>query len=122
MTTLVHGTTRFRAELILKHGPNPGFIEPGGRRSYEGFSTYLESGPFLLDPPEDYARGKDAQFPNEGGPVILVIENVPDSVLAAANSDGLFPAEYGLVQFDVGTGLEELLTAWPTLRISIRNV
>ena len=122
MTTLIHGTTRFRAELILKHGPNPGFIEPGGRKTYEGFSTYIESGPYLLDPPEEYARGKDALFPNEGGPVILVIENVPDSVLAAANSDGLFPPDYGLVQFDVGAGLEELLAVWPNLSISIRNV
>jgi hypothetical protein len=122
MTTLIHGTTRFRAELILKNGPNPGFIEPGGSRTYEGFSSYIESGPFLLEPPEDYALGKNALFPNEGGPVILVIENVPDSVLEAANPDGLYPPEYGLVQFDLGAGLEELLAVWPKLNISIRDV
>jgi hypothetical protein len=122
MATLVHGTTRHRAERIIKFGPNPRFIEPGGNRTDEGFSTYLEGGPFEYDPPEAYARGKAAQFPNEGGAVILVIENVPDDVLAAANRDGFFPLEHGLVQFDRGAGLEELLAIWPTLPKHLRNV
>ena len=122
MATLVHGTTRHRAELIIRNGPDPGFIEPGGSRTNEGFSTYLEGGPFEFDGPEVYARGKAAQFPNEGGAVILVIENVPDDVLAAANPDGLFPLEHGLVQFDRGAGLEELLAIWASLPKQIRNV
>lgn len=122
MATLLHGTTRLRAELIARNGPDPRFIEPGGVRTNEGFSTYLAEGPFEFDPPEEYARGKGAQFPGEGGAVMLVIEGVPDDVLSAANPDGFFPLEHGLVQFDVGSGLEELLAAWPFLTKHIRDV
>ena len=32
----------------------------------------LEAGPFLFGMPGEYARGKAAEFPGEGGPVILV--------------------------------------------------
>jgi hypothetical protein len=49
-----------------------------------------------------------------------LIENVPDDVLAAANRDGWFPPSNGVVQFDTGAGLEELLAIWPTLPKSIR--
>jgi hypothetical protein len=31
----------------------------------------LEAGPFFFGTPEDYARGKAQEFPEEGGPVIL---------------------------------------------------
>jgi len=66
--------------------------------------------------------GKAAQFPSEGGAVILVIDGVPDDVLTAANPDGFFPLEHGLVQFDLGAGLEELLAVWPSLSKHIRDV
>ena len=122
MATLVHGTTRYRAELISKNGPDPKYLEPGGIPTNDGFSTYLEAGPFLYKPPEVYANGKAKQCPNEGGPVILVIEKVPAAVLAAANRDGLFPLKNGLVQFDTGAGLEELLAVWPTLTKTICDV
>jgi hypothetical protein len=122
MATLVHGTTRHRAEQIIKNGPDSRYQEPGGSRSDDGFSTYLETGPFPFGLPEDYARGKAKQCPNEGGPVILVMESVPDDVLAAANRDGMFPLKNGLVQFDTGAGLEKLLAVWPTLPITIRDV
>jgi hypothetical protein len=121
VATLIHGTTRRRAEQIILTGPDPDFVEPGGRKTNEGFSTYLESGPFEFDTPEAYARGKAAQFPTEGGAVILVIEGVPDDILEAANRGGFFPLAHGLVQFDQGAGLEELLDAWPRLRLSIRD-
>jgi hypothetical protein len=68
MAVLLHGTTRHRAEQILEWGPDPGFVEPGiGGTRAEGFSTCLESGPFLFGTPEEYARKKASLFPSEGG-------------------------------------------------------
>ncbi len=43
----------------------------------------VEAGPFLFGMPEEYARGKAAEFPNEGGPVILAVE-VPQHIIARA--------------------------------------
>lgn len=119
---LLHGTTRRRAERILALGPDPGFREPGGRPSADGFSTTLETGPFLFGTPEGYARGKAAEFPDEGGPVILVID-VPDDIVHRAATDW-FPLGQGLVQFDRGAGFEELVAAWPAVAKSahIRSV
>jgi hypothetical protein len=111
---LVHRTTKLRADLISKHGPNPRYKEPGGHATNDGFSTYLEQGPFTLRTPEEYARGKANLFKNEGGPAMLVV-GVPEDIIALA-SDPLFPLSQGLVQFDLGAGLEELLAAWPTLQ------
>ena len=134
MATLIHGTTRHHALLIMTQGPNPRYREHGGLGTNDGFSTYLDGGPYLLHPPEVYARGKVAQYlknrargtiaeyPDMAVPVILVIENVSDEVLAAANRDGYFPLRDGLVQFDTGEGMEELLAAWPMLTFHIRNV
>ena len=73
----------------------------------------VEAGPFLFGRPEQYARSKAAEFPNEGGPVILIVE-VPQHIIARAINDW-FPLSQGLVQFDPGAGLEELLAAWPSL-------
>jgi hypothetical protein len=50
------------------------------------------------------------------------MENVPNDVLAAANRDGWFPLSNGVVQFDAGAGLEELLAVWATLAKTIRDV
>ena len=122
MTTLVHGTTRHRAESIINNGPDPRYLEPGGVPSNDGFSTYVEGGPFIYGTPEDYARGKAAQFPHEGGPVILVIEDVPDDALSAANLYGLSPLSHGVIQFDIGAGLKELLAVWNSLPKTIRDV
>lgn len=119
---LLHGTTRQRAERILEFGPDPRFREPGGQASDDGFSMNLESGPFLFGTPEDYARGKAKEFPAEGGPVILVID-VPEEIVRKAANEW-FPLSQGLVQFDPGSGLEELVAAWPELATSaqIRSV
>ena len=68
--------------------------------------------------PEDYARGKAQQFPDEGGPVILAVD-VPDDIVQRAANDW-FPLSQGLVQFDPGAGLEELIAAWPDLSKEIR--
>lgn len=117
---LLHGTTRLRAELIVKQGPNPRFQEPGGQASNDGFSMNLEAGPFLFGSVEDYARGKARKFQNEGGPVILAVD-VPDDIVQRAVSDW-FPLSQGLVQFDLGAGLEELVVVWPALLKEIRGV
>ena len=117
---LLHGTTRARAEQILQHGPNPQFQEPGGQAWEDGFSMNLEAGPFLFGTPADYARGKAREFPDEGGPVILAVD-VPDAIIQRAVNDW-FPLSQGVVQFDPGSGLEELVAAWGTLAKEIRSV
>ena len=109
---LIHGTTRRRAARILELGPDPRFREPDGNshETEDGFSMYLEAGPFLFGIPEDYARGKALEVPDEGGPVILVLE-VPDEIVSRAATEW-FPLSQGLVQFDRGAGLEELTAIW----------
>ena len=69
--------------------------------------------------PEEYARGKAALFPSEGGPAILAVD-VPDAIIALA-VNVFFPLGQGVVQFDEGAGLEELRAAWPTLTKEIRQ-
>jgi hypothetical protein len=120
MAVLLHGTTRYRARLIRAHGPDPKFVEPGSRTVAESFSTYLEQGPFLFGLPEEYACRKAADFPSEGGAAILAVD-VPERIIALAINEW-FPLSQGLVQFDVGAGLAELLAAWPTLSKDIRAV
>ena len=117
---LLHGTTRTRGELILRYGPNPAYREHGGQAGTDGFSMVLEDGPFLFGRPEDHARGKAADFPAEGGPVILAVD-VPAAIVHKAASDW-FPLSQGLVQFDRGAGLTSLLAAWPGLTKEIRMV
>jgi hypothetical protein len=121
MAVLLHGTTRRRAEQILARGPNPDFIEPGGGSRAEGFSTYLEIGPFTLMRPEEYARRKADLFPEEGGPVIVAIE-VPSELINLASDDLYFPLSQGVVQFDEGAGLEELRANWVGFRKCLISV
>lgn len=107
---LLHGTTRWRAEQILRDGPDVRFHEPGGHSWNDGFLLCIESGPFPFGTPEQYAWGKAKEFPYEGGPVILVVD-VPENIVALAINDW-FPLSQGLVQFDRAPGREELLSAW----------
>jgi hypothetical protein len=90
---LLHGTTRRRAEQILALGPDPSFREPGGLALEDGFSMNLEDGPFHFGTPEEYARGKAREFPDEGGPVILVVD-VPDQIVSNAATEW-FPLSQG---------------------------
>src|SRR5229473_5686130 len=103
MVTVLHGTTRHRAEQIMALGPDPDFIQPGGGPRAEAFSTSLEFGPFPLGTPEEYARCKAAGFPNEDGPAILAVD-VPDDIIALAVDDVYFPLSQGVVQLDEGAG------------------
>lgn len=120
MALLLHGTTRYRAECIAATGPDANFVEPGGGARAEGFSTYLEHGPFPLSTPEEYACGKAALFPSERGAAILAVD-VPDDIIALAVNE-YFPISQGVVQFDEGAGLEELQGAWSSLWKEIREV
>ena len=114
----MHGTTRRRAEEILRVGPNPRYQEPDGHPSHDGLSTTLVLGPFLLGTAEDYARAKARVFPDEGGPAILEVD-VPDEIVREAVNDW-FPLDQGFVQFDLGAGLERLISTWPSLVKEIR--
>jgi hypothetical protein len=120
MVMLLHGATRRRAERILAHGPDPNFQEPGDDQRAEAFWTSLASGPFPEGTPEEYARGKAALFPEEGGPAILVLD-VPDD-LVALTDQVYYPFRWGVVAFEEGRGLEELLAAWPTISREIQEV
>lgn len=120
MPILLHGTTRHRAERIVACGPDPNFIQPEGGPRAENFSTYLEGGPFLFGPPEQYACGKAGDFPDEGGAAILAVD-VPEDIIALTVNE-YFPLSQGLVQFDEGAGLAELRDAWSTLWKEVRSV
>ena len=41
--------------------------------------------------------------------------DVPDEIIALAVNDEYLPLSDGLVQFDVGAGLEGLLSAWQAI-------
>lgn len=105
---LRHGTTRKRAEAILRDGPDPDYVEPASPYRAEGFSTAPDHGPYPNGTPEDYAERKARVFPNEGGPAILEVV-VPEDIYRLADDVG------GEVRFTPGFGLEELRAAWPTL-------
>jgi hypothetical protein len=111
---LLHGTTRNRAERIIREGPNPWYVEPHSQAPEGKFYACTDAGPFHFGSPHEYARRKAAAFPDEGGPVILEME-VPENVVALAIDEEWFPLRQGLVVFEEGKGLEELLAAWPTL-------
>lgn len=117
---LLHGTTRLRAERMIQDGPNPRFQRIGGQAWSDGFSMNLEADPFLFGAVEKYAQGKAREFANEGGPAILAVDIPVNIVLMAVNE--WFPLSQGLVQFDFGAGLEELLAAWSNLAKEIRAV
>lgn len=80
----------------------------------------VETGPALFGKPDNYALSRASQFPDEGGPAILAVD-VPDEIVQRAVNEWL-PLSQGLVQFDPGAGLEELIAAWPGLSREIRSV
>lgn len=116
---LHHGTTLHRARSIEANGPDPNYYEPGGRHlpPAEAFSTCFTDGrPCRQGTAETYARGKAANFPNEGGPAILEVE-VPAWIVDILLNDPLQAAfaNSGEARFEPGFGLEELLAEWPNL-------
>lgn len=120
---LLHGTTRQRAESIMWHGPDAHFREPKGTTA-DGFSTAPPEGPFDLGSPEDYARGKAKNFPNEGGPAVVAFElpaDLADPIVGAVGE--LIPGKAfnagTEIRFEPGGGLEQLLAIWPQLTKTI---
>jgi hypothetical protein len=116
---LRHGTTRERAVRVLAVGPDANHIEPGGDAYSRaaGFSTVVAGAPTgALGAPEHYARAKAANFPNEGGPVILEVE-VPGWIVDILCADPFAAAVVasGEVRFEPDLGLPELQREWPTL-------
>src|ERR1700730_966335 len=99
MTTLWHGTTRRRAEAILRNGPDKDFQEPGAFEKAGGFSTAPPHGPYQFGDPREFAVGKAALFADEGGPAILEIEVDEEIVALAIN-------ELTEIRFAPGFGLE----------------
>ncbi|MBI1832946.1 MAG: hypothetical protein HYR84_16015 [Planctomycetes bacterium] len=97
MAILHHGTTKQRAERIIARGPDPKFVEPHGCGGAENFSTSLEFGPYSLKTARQYAVGKAKNFPDEGGPVILVMD-VPDEIIDKTDL-GLSPLLIGRDSF-----------------------
>jgi hypothetical protein len=122
MATLLHGTTLHRAERIAANGPDLDFIEPGGGPPADEFSALLDTGRIdIVGSAEEYAIRKAANFPAEGGPVVLAFE-VPDAIVDLT-FDAFLPRSQGLVQFDrQGEALRLLLQAWPGLPKQIRQV
>jgi len=110
---LRHGTTLDRAQNILKSGPDPNFVEPGGGYPAGGFATAPTKGPYPLGSPADYARAKAGLFPGEGGPAIVEV-NVPQSIVGKALRT------LGEVSFAPGYGLEELRKVWSTLQKTVK--
>ncbi len=105
---LHHGTTRRRAESIVRNGPGRNPRETGIYERAWGFSAAIVGEECESGPPERYARGKAEQAADEGGPVILEID-VPEDVMDAAL------VTVGEVRFEMDCGLPELLQSWPTL-------
>ncbi len=116
---LHHGTTRDRADRLMRAAPDPWFIEPGGTRGSQaaGFSTAEIGAPDVgLGTPQEYARLKAKNFPAEGGLVILEID-VPVGIVQVVFDDpigGLWAAS-GEIRFEPGSGLEELIREWPII-------
>jgi hypothetical protein len=104
---------------FLDTPPNPDFVEPGGDQysRAEGFSAVIAGDADLgLGTAERYARMKSANFPNDGGPVILEVE-VSTWIVDILRNDpfaGIVVAS-GEVRFERDLGLAELQQVWPTL-------
>jgi hypothetical protein len=95
-------------------GPDPDFREQPSGAPAEAFSTCLKGGPFPLRRPDEYACGKAHLFPAEGGAAIIELE-VPDAIVTLAEDKVYLPLSGGVVQFDAGRGLHELIKAWPKI-------
>jgi len=101
---LWRGTTRRRAEAIMRDGPNPRFREPSAPDPAGGFSTAPPQWPYHYGDPRVVATGKAALFPDEGGPAILEIE-VPEEIVVLAIN------EVSEIRFEPDYGFEELCQA-----------
>jgi hypothetical protein len=121
---LHHGTTRQRAEAIMRNGPDAKYCEPGGFPA-EAFFVAPAEGPFKPrmghGAPEDSARGKAVIFQAEGGPAILEFElpgGLAETLVGRLGDQPERGKAFNAgvdIAFQPDGGLEELLTVWPTL-------
>lgn len=138
---LLHGTTRLRAERILRYGPDVTFVEPGGIDIAGNFSFSIEGERSAIGDARAYACGKGATFPNELGAAIVAAD-VPEEIVWLAAREHLSPfiemgvIEYdefrgdeefvrlcgGVIQFDPGPALGQLMEQWASLAKEIRGV
>jgi hypothetical protein len=113
---LHHGTTMYRAERIIRVGPEPDYGKSVGVRGDHVFSLYCEGASPDYGTAEEYAFGKDRLFPHEGGPVILTID-IPDDIIAQSVPE-IDPFSFGYVEFQKGFGIDALRAAWATIATS----
>lgn len=109
---LHHGTTRQRAEAIIRGGPNPRYPEDGIVIPPFGFFMMPPGQTDEVGTPEQHACGKARSKLAEGGPVIPEID-VPDDIAQLAID--FWPT----FCFDDGFGLSELLHEWSRLSMRI---
>jgi hypothetical protein len=118
---LRHGTTRKRAEAILRNGPDPHFREPGSQEPAGSFWAAPVGSHCGIGNPDVCARSKAKLFPNERGPVILEFELEEDlwkSIVSGVRQwkqKGKAINWTDAIEFDFGHGLEQLLEIWPRL-------
>ena len=117
---LHHGTTLHRAERLQQTPPDPDFSRAGWKSIRPGRRVLGQSSPVKPDvglgSAEHYARMKAANFPEEGGPVILEVE-VLMWIVDILRNDPIanMVVESVEVRFEPSLGLEKLRQAWPNL-------
>jgi hypothetical protein len=118
---LRHGTTRKRAESILRNGPNVRFREPASQEPAGSFWAAPTGSQLGIGDPAVCARRKARLFPDEGGPVILEFELEDDLWKAMVSTPRAWKQRgkainwQDAIEFDVGHGLEQLLENWSWL-------
>jgi hypothetical protein len=107
-------------------GPDPHFREPGANtrpdRAFWTVDTNRVTPGQPLGSPEDYARRKAASS-GEGRPAIVEVQ-VPEWIVRIVLNDpvGHFNALSGAICFELGCGLDELMTEWLNLIVTVRDV
>ena len=117
MAILFHGTTFYRAKLIVQKGPDLAYRQ-GGSQSYGSgdFSACLAHGPFKsVGCPEWYAWAKADTYKTEEGPALLIMD-IPDELIALTTESGWSDPKYGFVQFDQDAGIGQLRADWHIVR------
>src|SRR4051812_45394158 len=102
---LLHGTTRTRAERIVRDGPDVSFVEPADFLPAGHFSFTAEGMPSALGDSYEYARGKARAFPAESGPALLAVDVPEDIVRLAVEEELSLCVDAGVYTFTEGTEL-----------------
>ena len=115
MSILLHGTTQ-ALRLQNRSGTTRCAFQGAGRSRHERRIRDLPQGR-TRPAHSGISRGlcvrQSRAISHEGGPAILEID-CPDDIIAATDQL-LYPASQGIIQFDEGSGLENLLAVWRQL-------